>query len=653
MARSQVIDDIPLLDVTAGTRFAPAVALDETTDPDHDNINNEGLDVLAAGEIGISNGDADDTTTHTQDGTNPIGSVQIPSIGGGVGLLFNVNSSVGADGPGILTQTVSLLLNNSAATGVGVKSSLKATQPASGGNPDSNTGDAIAFTPYADNSIWLFLEPGGLVITGRVGNNDPAGPIAFQVSLASSDPSSNLVIQQILAIEHPLTPDKYDEGVDLNLFSNETIPVSVKLSATLADSDGDEATNSHTLPVNINFADDGPRIAPGTAEGAPVILIDESLGLDVNDPNAEDDDVPGDDVGNDLGVLNQKIVSTSGLFGSVDYGTDGKGNLAYELILKDGTNTVITDNTTLVLSNLFVVDVAGAYLNPQISLVHNGPDIIFGVVTSDPDVEVFRVAILPNGDIIVDQFLPISHGIDGSSVADHDDPASLGVAIGAQGFGGIFAALTATDGDGDKVTVVNPGKLFITFEDDGINVDVQSPDAGVIEGATINGTYAIQPGVDGLATGQLQIIANAALVATVSAASLADGEVVNTSIGQFTFSALDANGNGTWSLASADVSGGDVTVSLQLSATDGDGDTDFDAHIFVIDDVDIPFSQVADLHRHGRGRASQLDQGRGPRRRQRYAGGGSRHAGRSDPDRHRRQRRSRHADLRRQPADRL
>ena len=598
-----VIDDTPRLSVEINNRAAPLFALDETTDPDSDNVVDEGLDTYGSGDPAPvapePNGDRDDQTSEVADptGATPFGVVK--TLPGGAGSLFLVNGAVpGADGTGDFTASIGLKLigvgGSEIAVGTGLQTTLKATQPAPGGNPDSDTTDFIPSTPYADNTIYLFLEPGGLSITGRVGNN-PAGPIAFSVELTGSDPSTAVLqVEQFLAIQHPTTPATYDENLVLGVFSDTSggtaAGVALNYTATFVDGDGDEFSDSNTLFITstVSFDDDGPKIGASSAEFGPAALIDEFRGADLSDPNKQPqlDDGPPASL-----VINHVTISVAGQFGTVDFGQDGQGSsLLYELVLKDGTGNIITDPNTLIATNLSVVDVAGSYSNDTISLFYANPDEIFGVVTSNPGVAAFRIHRVVGDQYEIEQYLPISHSVDGSTAADHDDLASM--LVGGQGLGGVFWKLTVTDRDLDKASVISSNALNLSFEDDGINVDIASPDAGVIEGATINGTYAIQPGVDGLASGQLQIIANAALVATVSAAGLADGEVINTAIGQFTFSALDANGNGTWSLASADVSGGDVTVSLQLGATDGDGDTDFDAHIFVIDDVDIPFSQV-------------------------------------------------------------
>ncbi len=384
-----------------------------------------------------------------------------PAVGAGtligyasiaIASLIVDSSTYGADGPGTKVYTLTSSADGDAFPVDGIDSGLV----------DSQTDEAIV----------LFEEGGNIV--GRL--TDAGGDIAFVIGVDGGA----LSIWQHRAVEHddPRDHDENNDAGDTNIGDYNTIlqTLADKLFLTQTVTDGDLDSDKHTLEIGsrIVFEDDGPAVTLSYQSGTPIVL-DESLGLDANDPNAEDDDTPVFEPG----WLGRATGSAAGLFNAIDYGTDGPGaDPEYKLVLKDATGNLVSIGTTLVNTNLSIVDLANAYPDDLIRLVQVSAYQINGYVGpyngGSSDIIVLRIAIDPaTGAITVDQKLPISHTQDGSTLADYDDAAPSPLQVTGQGvLGGIFASLTATDGDGDTATATAPAPLSITFEDDGIDVNV-------------------------------------------------------------------------------------------------------------------------------------------------------------------------------------
>ena len=150
-------------------------------------------------------------------------------------------------------------------------------------------------------------------IEGRiVGDGDPQTAdefVAFRITLVGgSDPSSaTITVDQFLAIDHGGSedPSVFDEQAFLNTIGADTL--SLQLTTTATDGDGDEAS----LPVQVTlignettfvaFDDDGPTVTSATTVNANV---DED-GLHA--PGLSDSNVdnlrPGEDDGNEFATL--------------------------------------------------------------------------------------------------------------------------------------------------------------------------------------------------------------------------------------------------------------------------------------------------------------------------------------------------------------
>ena len=491
----RVIDDTPDVDVIAFNQNGSAQFwnLDETTDPDFDDVADEGLDTYGAGDSlpHDDDGDLDDTLSQSADptGTFPFGSISHGNLGG----LFTVNKLPGADGEKSDDRTLTLKLIEfgvgELAVGTGLQTTLEATQPASGGNPDSNGADAIPFTPYADPGIYLFLEPGGTAITGRVGNS-ASGPIAFRITLTTDDPATaQLKVDQFLAIDHPTTPDTFDEQLNLGIAgdtSNGTIEgIALNLSVTLTDGDNDTDTDDHSAFITnrFRFDDDGPRILQANRVISADLELDELIVL----PNSTLDESgtvaagPDDQAGvtavNGVNAIGLDTFAVGDLISGIDFGQDG-GTANYSLIMKtERDNEPIV--TQILSTDFFATHPApggnpdfdgGGQFEPypashdlgQIFLFQINPTTIEGYVGEDLGAPVgplaLRITIDPNtGVLTMQQYLALRHG----DTTDHDD-ALVGDSNLLEG---VLAKLTATDGDGDQASLEIP--VDVRIEDDG------------------------------------------------------------------------------------------------------------------------------------------------------------------------------------------
>lgn len=505
-------DDGPNVVVSGSRGTLETLNLDETTDPDGNDTPGDGVDTYGAGDVMPfdNNGDTDDTATLSADptGTNPFGTLS--TAAGALSDLFTVTKSAGSDGEKSDTRTLSLALiavgGGAVAVGIGLQTTLAATQPAPGGNPDSDGDGLNGITPYADPTIYLFLELDG-TITGRVGNS-ASGPIAFQVSLTGSDPlTAALTVDQFLAIDHPTTPDTYDEELALGIFGDTSgataAGIGVTLSVTITDGDNDTHTDDHTAIITgkISFDDDGivgdlqaVVFEPGTE---PKLTLDESIGLDAGDGNADVDvngavfapsyiTAPNSALA--IGILSTSDDSLEDLFAAAT--ADGQDGLAsqsdptFSFTLRDADGAVVTDSITGVATTLVATDTAGSPLDGlsvdarTVWLFQTSPTEIIGVVgrnadgTDDLAVSDFvALRILISGsDLTVEQYLPIEHPTGGALSFDEavdvlmaDVDASLGVT----------ASVTVTDGDGDTdeatatFILASSTTSALSIEDDG------------------------------------------------------------------------------------------------------------------------------------------------------------------------------------------
>jgi len=145
-------------------------------------------------------------------------------------------------------------------------------------------------------------------------------------------------------------------------------------------------------------------------------------------------------------------------------------------------------------------------------------------------------------------------------------------------------AVVLTDHDNQSVNAT----LSVSIVDDVPAVDFAGA-SSVNENAvgTVDGTYLFRPGADGVLLGSIAITIGGSVVATVSAADLANGETINTVAGQLVLSAPTASGAGTWTFDPASVTA-TTTVNISVSLTDTDGDVATDTHTITVNNVNAP-----------------------------------------------------------------
>ena len=269
---------------------------------------------------------------------------------------------------------------------------------------------------------------------------------------------------------------------------------------TATDYDGD-SVDGHLL---VNVDDDVPKVIDNPCEHEQAqITLDESIGNDASNPGDSTQSNPlGDDTGHTAQTFPLPIthvdspdaIGTAAIGGSViaglfsaHAGADGEGSHEYTLVLRDAGGDPAAIGTTFVETNLKITDFTGTgdptpvYPNDAIYLVQVSAYQINGVVAGvDGDINTadgqfaFRIVIDPDtGTVTVDQYLAIHHDLTGSSAdtTNYDDLANL-LVTGEGGSGGIFAGYSLTDGDGDTASAISAAPLLVSFEDDGIGVDV-------------------------------------------------------------------------------------------------------------------------------------------------------------------------------------
>ncbi|WP_218044119.1 DUF5801 repeats-in-toxin domain-containing protein, partial [Kiloniella majae] len=443
-----VEDDGPSVDVS--------VAFDEETE-EPATLSLNPLDESTGADASDANADSDDTGNTDSDptGANAIGSITSGVNNGALGNLFNVTSEAGTDGEKSVENKFELTLGGvttELGNGVlpteanGVATNLNVTQGTSASN-------------YEGTAIYLFLEGGEIVgrFDATSGSNGLDG-IAFRISLDDVDSLSNadLTFDQYVAIDHPSAGDgsgnTHDEPINLLTAGENGIEVGLKLTTTVTDGDDDTATDSATVVLfdgqnsSITIEDDGPSITSfETKEGvSDKLTLDESVGVDVNDNNAADEET----VGASAGAIGYAKVSGADLIDiAVDAGTDGEKSREFSLQLDDQISSGLFDTES----------------GQTVVLSQNG-DVITGTAGGET---VFTITVDPaTGGVTVEQFRALKH----SDTDDHDEAADpLEIAAGA-----VKLTVTVTDGDDDTDSEsVELGNL-IKFEDDGPTADLSA-----------------------------------------------------------------------------------------------------------------------------------------------------------------------------------
>jgi T1SS-143 domain-containing protein len=341
----------------------------------------------------------------------------VPNATAAAASFFTVN--YGADGPAAASAFGNFVLHVKSS---GVDSGLIAT--------------------LSNQHVYLFEEGGGIV--GRAGADSTSaqnGAVVFRLGL---DSSSNLVLDQVLAVRHPdaTNPDdtKGLSAADL-----------ITLTAKATDYDNDSVTATINIGDKLAFKDDGPTIDL-TGVMLPKLTTDDTF------------------VTADVNTTSHDTKSFAGLF-TVHFGNDGAKDtdhnsvadadaVTYSLGLKGGTNvhSGVFDTAT---GQEVLLNVVGGVI---VGSVANGNTIVFTIATDAA------------GNVTLTQDRAVRH--DNPNDPDEaSEPTLLNIIDGH----GVTLTVSVTDGDGDVKTASADISASFAFKDDGPSVT----------GATNDVTYGV------------------------------------------------------------------------------------------------------------------------------------------------------------------
>ena len=375
----------------------------------------------------------------------PMGAIGYAEVAGAT--LFNVTSAVGEDDEGATTV---FSLN---VVGTGLT------------NLTTTDGQIITLQQVNDTTINGVASGGATV---------------FTVTIDAM--TGDMTLAQFESLNHPTSPNNYDEQLALAAGSLQAV-------LTVTDGDGDVATSSVDLGGNvIKFEDDGPSATLTLGPNNPMLIVDESVGADASDPNADDET----HMNAPMGAIGYAEVAGATLFNVTSaVGEDDEGATTVFSLNVVGTG----------LTNLTTTD------GQIITLQQVNDTTINGVASGGATV--FTVTIdAMTGDMTLAQFESLNHP---TSPNNYDEQLALAA-------GSLQAVLTVTDGDGDVATSsVDLGGNVIKFEDDGpsatLTLGPNNPMLIVDETAGVqnDGTNSNETGTGG-GLGQATIAAGALFV---------------------------------------------------------------------------------------------------------------------------------------------
>ncbi len=360
------------------------------------------------------------------------------------GGIFGASGAFGADGPG--TSSLSYAL--------------------------STTGGASGLSSHGA-PINLYLI-GGVVVgsTAASAGAVNAGNTIFDISVNGS---GEVTVNQYAQIDHTNTdPSPTGPGYEDHLISLPDGSVTLTLTGSVTDADGDTVTDSASVGIgaNIRFADDGPTIDPTLNEVGGAV-VDESAPVDaatiplVGGYTAGDDPHLAGGLAIGKGSTSGPVIDANAVFGAD--GPAAGGGISYALEVLNSTSGLTTTEGT------------------PINLVELANGVVVGVVDGTTTVA-FAVSIDANtGVVTVEQYLSLFHP---DSPDNFDEPVFLDE-------GSLGVTVTASDFDGDSVTsdAVDITSL-IRFEDDGPSID-----AALNANATVTVDESLPSGTPGIDTG--------------------------------------------------------------------------------------------------------------------------------------------------------
>ncbi|MCX8571644.1 DUF5801 repeats-in-toxin domain-containing protein [Aminobacter sp. MET-1] len=370
-------------------------------------------DVASGGAVTISVNDDTPTITASNDLREVIVDETNFNVDARVSFASAFTSSYGADGAGSISYALSF------------------------------TGPATYLVDIATGkSVVLSMEDGQVV--GRAGEG---GAIVFTISV---DADGYLTVDQIRAIEHPVTTDPNDARP----FLSENL---LQLTATITDRDGDSRSASINLNNNIYFKDDGPSVSANET----VLLDDDALAN--GNPGGVGDQ---SDKVNASGTLGHSFGADGA--GSITWLTTGSAPAGFEYKL-NGTTLEVWQGTTKVLT-VTLNSATGAY-----EVTQNAP--IAHATGGNENDQVFNLTYqVKDGDgdtidgtlkISVNDDTPVANDYTGGSYVEGAGAQDLGVATdvlgikpGADGLGSIV--FSNTGGTTGTLSINGAGKLIYT-----------------------------------------------------------------------------------------------------------------------------------------------------------------------------------------------
>lgn len=277
-------------------------------------------------------------------------------------------------------------------------------------------------------------------------------------------------------IDHPVHTS--DAGSTSNGHLEETLFLDFTTLVHVADLDGEQFTLTGTGAFTIGVIDDTPEVSVAAADTKPLSLasLDESIGTDLGDSNADTDDTGNtapDPLGvNAIGEVESAPGALANLFSVTGTtGEDGFGSVDFTFTLTLGG----ASQSGGVATSLSVTDPNHVYGSDSTIYLFNESGEIVGRVGSAQGAIALRISIDGSGgsdpttaQLVVDQYLPVNHGSDGN-----DFDSSKALTLVGDGTLGVTLTTTVTDGDGDvatsaaTVTIVDNETSPINIEDDG------------------------------------------------------------------------------------------------------------------------------------------------------------------------------------------
>jgi T1SS-143 domain-containing protein len=280
------------------------------------------------------------------------------------------------------------------------------------------------------------LSNGTLV--GFTGSQAPSGigssNVVFYATVSDASDKGSYSFTLVKPLDHDITPVNSENALSLTF------------NYTATDSDGDKSSSQFT----VNVIDDIPVAQIANVSNASLVG-DETAGIDNNSGDKALSATPADfkALGTVISWAQQSgMVSTTG----TSYGADGAGVTKVTLTQSTGADFTGQD------SGLKTLD------NTAIKLyTENGM-----VVGKAGSTVVFALSIDNTGTVSMAQYQAIKHG----DTTDANDIMNIK---------GVFATVTATDHDGDKVSTTTSKALDVAIRDDAPTLTSQPATATVSE----------------------------------------------------------------------------------------------------------------------------------------------------------------------------